>query len=178
MFRRQREAFTDQINNHRVHVYQSTEYVDGGGSVLKVKGAGTADEDIVVVQGVAGFNLANNSDAEVDVLSGASDSHYKRGIVNLPHSAQRKWAAGTGGIQSPTDPKRAVEINSKRTYIDDKAFALLAGIFELKDGKIYIRGDVIISGSVSVAGAVISPTTPQTPLPSGPAPVVVPGFEE
>jgi hypothetical protein len=119
MLQRARERYSDVTDLFERHVWKKRTYVQGGGSIIHVKGTGTEDEEVVVIQGTSGFQLADESDAEVHVLSGSSDTNHKMAILSIPHTQQREWKEGAGGVQSPTDKTRAVEVNSKRSYVDD-----------------------------------------------------------
>jgi hypothetical protein len=167
---------SDNLDQVEAHIWGELKYSSSGGSYIKVKGTGTEDQEAFVVHGVGGFNVPSNSDAEVLLLSGSSDSNKKWAIPSIPFKQQRQWPEGVGGIQSPVDPKRAVEINKNRTYVDDDNFATRNGIFEVKGNTLYIRGNVVIQGDLSVGGNLTVSGTMNTNQPTGPQPVVVPGF--
>lgn len=159
-------------------IWGSHTYKEGSGWILKVSGNGTEDDEVVPIHGVTGFHLPDDSDAEVLLLAGSSDTAQKFALAMIPRDKQRQWGENTGGIQSPADPTRAVEVNPKRTYVDDINFALRAGIFEVKDGVVYIRARVVVEQNLEVAGSIKTPNPIHTPTLLPGAEVVVPGFEE
>lgn len=160
------------------HVWGEQTFVKNAGSVIKVRGTGTEDDEAVVINNGVGMHVANNTNTEVFLLSLGSDTNMKHALLSIPRDKQRQWSEGTNGVQCWNDPARALEFNSKRAYIDDSNFATRGGVFEVIDGKVYIRADVLISGSIGVAGTITSPNVPATPLPGGGGTVTVPGFEE
>lgn len=179
MYQGQRERSSDTSDYVAPHAWGKRTYVDGGGSVIKVSANGVTVDEAIVIQSTSGFHLADDSDAEVHIISGTSDTNHPYALISIPHTAQRKWKEGSGGVQSPIDGTRAVEVNEKRSYVDDTKFATRAGIFEVDGDTIIIRAKrIVIEGDVEVKGAIKSPTVPQTPDPSGPSAVTVPGFEE
>lgn len=114
----------DQQDGFERHVWGELEYVDGAGAIMKVRGTGTEDEEAPVLNIGYGFNLPKDSNAEVMLVSLGSDTDQKFAIPTIPHDKQRQWAEGTGGIQSPTDPERAVEIGADGTWLKDGKFFL------------------------------------------------------
>jgi hypothetical protein len=160
------------------HVWGEQEYLDGAGSIIRVRGTDTQDEEAVVLNSGHSFHLPKDSNTEVFLLAGGSDTSQKFAMLSIPRDKQRKWKEGTGGVQHPTDPARALEFNDKRSYIDDTGFATRGGVFEVKDGKIYIRGELVVEGDISTAGTFKSPNAPKTPPTIGGSSVTVPGFEE
>src|SRR5262249_30493077 len=105
------------------HVWGSLEYVDKAGSVLRVRGTDTEDLEMPVINAGYGFNLSQNSNAEVLAFSLGSDTNMKFALPTIPHDKQRQWAEGNGGVQHPTNPDRYLEFNDKRTYLKDGAYA-------------------------------------------------------
>lgn len=152
------ERTRDVQDGFERHVWGKLEYVNGKGSVIKVRGTGSKDEEAPVMNLGYGFNMAENSNTEVFLLSGGSDTNMKFAITTIPFDKQRKWKEGTGGVQNPTDPEKALEFNAKRAHVTDKNFAVGDGLFEVKDGKVYIRADVVITGKATVNGNVVTPT--------------------
>lgn len=170
-FERFRDRNRDMQDTNERGVYGDIEYVDGAGAVMKVRGTGTIDEEAPVFNTGYGFKLAKDSNAEVMMVPLGSDTNNKYAVPSLPRDKQRQWKEGTGGVQHPTDAARALEFNGKRTWLDDGNYAFgNGGQIELKDGTIYIRGNVIVEGVMTVNQRVVTPT-----VVPGTAPV--PGFE-
>lgn len=135
------------------HVWGSLEYVKDAGSILRVRGTGTEDEEMPVINTGYGFNLSKDFNAEVLSFSMGSDTNMKFALATIPHDKQRQWAEGTGGIQHPTNPERYLEFNDKRTYLKDGAYAFGEdGALEISGGKVTIRGDVTVTGNLNVNG--------------------------
>jgi hypothetical protein len=105
--------------------------------------------------------------------------------MTLPRDKQRKWAENTGGVQNPVDPDKALEFNEKRTHLTEPNVAMTPdGLFEIKDGVMYIRCDVHISGNLFVGGNIVCGGAVSArnfigpePRGTGPAPPDVPGFD-
>lgn len=159
------------------HVWGEQTYVDGAGSVIKVRGTGTTDEEAVVINQGMGMHVPKDTNTEVFLLSSGSDTTLKHAIVSIPRDKQRQWAEGNNGFQKWDDPTRAVEFNAKRTYLDDANVATRNGVFEVVGDTVYIRGNLLVSGDVGSAGKFQSPNAPDTPPPLAPTGVTVPGFE-
>ena len=164
------ERTRDVQDGFERHVWGKQEYIDGKGAIIKVRGTGSEDVEAPVMNMGYSFNLKDNTDTEVFLMSGGSDTNMKFAITTIPFAKQRKWKEGTGGIQNPNDGDKAFEFNDKRAHVTDKNFAVGDGLIEVKDGKVYIRADVIISGLATVNGNVVTPT-----VTAGTAPM--PGFE-
>lgn len=178
-FRRNRETVRDDQDRIERGVWGSVEDVDGGGRIIKVRGTDTVDEEVLVLNTGFGFNLDDNSDAEVFMLSAGNDTNNKFGLTSIPWQKQRKWKKNTGGVQNPTDPDKSLEFNSKRAHVTDPNFAVGGGVIEVKDGTIYIRGNMVVEGNLSVGGSLDVAGVIVTPLVvQGSPTVVVPGFEE
>ena len=145
----------DQQDHIERHVWGEIEYVDEAGAVIRVKGTGTEDEEAVVLNQNSGFNLAKDSDAEVVLLAGASDTNQKFALLQLPHKTQRAWGEGSGGIQHPNNGGRAVEINDEMTHAIDRVVHLhVDGVVKVTDGLVTIDGDLIVNGDITVNGDV------------------------
>ncbi len=157
----------DQQDGTETHLWDEIEYVSDAGAILKVKGTGTQDEEVTLLNSGYGFNLPSNTDTEVTLFAAGSDTNNKYGIPHIPPTKQRPWKSGTGGIQHPNDPDKAVEFGDKNTHLTDAIVALgLAGILEVNNGTVYIRGDLVVSGSSSATnrlGAI--PAGGATPVP-------------
>lgn len=124
-FQRFRDRNRDMQDGIERHVYGEQEYLDGAGSVIKVNGTDTEDEEAAVLNiGGVSFNLKKGANAEVILLSGGSDTNLKFAIMTIPRDKQRKWAEDTGGIQHPLDPDRAIEFNGDETWLKEGTFKI------------------------------------------------------
>jgi hypothetical protein len=151
------------------HVFGKIQHLDTG-AIIKVRGNGTVDEEAVLINLGVGANFAENKNTEVFLLASGSDPSLKLALVTIPRDKQRAWKEGTGGVQHPEDPAKALEFNAKRAWITDN-FAALMGILEVKDGKVIIRGDLEVSGTATVNVRVVTPD-------SSNGTVDIPPFEE
>lgn len=177
-FRRVREIQRDDQDRVERHVWSKLEDVEGGGRILHVKGTDTEDEEALLLNSGFGFNLEDDTDAEVFTISTGNDTTQKFALPTLPWDKQRKWRKGTGGIQNPTDPDKALEFNSKRAHVTDPNFAVGQGVFEVRGDTLYIRGNLVVEGDLSIGGNLSVAGNIIGPMPAGSATVVVPGFEE
>lgn len=150
-FHSRSERERDQQDHVERHIYGETEHVDGNGSVVRVRGTGTEDQEAMVIATGYGFNLAKNTNAEVILLAGSSDSALKFAIVTIPIDKQRKWKEGRGGIQNPLDPEYALEFRNNSLHLTKGTLSVGdAGTIEVREGQIYIRGNVTITGALTV----------------------------
>jgi len=165
------ERNRDMQDGTERHVFGEIEYLDTG-AIVKVRGNGTQDEEAVVVNLGLGQSFGKNHNTEVLLLMSGSDSNLKFALITIPRDKQRKWDEGTGGVQHPTDPERALEFNKKRTWLTDGEYAVGdGGYLEVKGGKIYVRGDLYVEKNLLVGGSIIGPEP-------SPGPVVIPPFEK
>lgn len=138
-------------------VWGEMEYLETG-AVMKLRGNGTEEEEVLVLNIGQSMNFPKDKNTEVFVLASGSDTGMKFALLTIPRDKQRKWAENTGGIQNPTDPDKAVEFNSKRTHATESNFAVGDnGIFEVKDGKVYIRAELIVEGQITSNNRFVSP---------------------
>jgi hypothetical protein len=147
-----RERSSDTGDQVVTHAWGKRTFVDGGGSVIKATAHGVEVDEVLVIQSTSGFHLPDDTDAEVHVISAGSDTNHPYALLSIPHTAQRKWKENAGGVQSPADGTRAIEVNAKRAYADDSKFATRGGVFEVDGNNIIIRGNVIIEGDLSMTG--------------------------
>lgn len=167
----------DQQDGIERHVWGEQEFTKAG-SIIRVRGTGTQDDEAVVVNNGIGMHLPKDTNTEVFLLAGGSDTTQKFAMLSIPRDKQRQWAEGNNGIQAWNDPARALEFNAKRMYADDENFATRGGVFEVKGNDLYVRGNLYVDGIIGATGEIQSPTPPKTPPPVGGASVTVPGFEE
>lgn len=147
------ERARDVQDYNERHVWGEIEYVKDAGSVIRVRGTGTEDLEMPVINAGYGFHLPKNSNAEVLAFSMGSDTNMKFALPTLPHDKQRQWAEGTGGVQAPDDPERFLEFNKKRTWLKDGAYAFgSGGTLEINGNSVVIRGNLTITGDINVNG--------------------------
>lgn len=167
-------------------MFEKLTYTDKSGAHIAVKGSGTQDDEIPVINTGFGFNLPEGTQAEVMVMADGSDVASKMALMTLPRDKQRKWAESTGGVQNPLDPEKAVELNTKRTHVTEDNFAVsMEGVLEVKDGAVYIRGDLHVEGDLYVGGKIVAGGNVSTaqnfigpdPSGSGSPPPAIPGFD-
>jgi len=140
------------------HIFESVEYVKGSGSYVKVKGTGTEDVEAPVIHIGYGHTPSKGADAEVITLSLGSDPNLKFALVQIPADKQREWKEGRGGIQHPSDPTHALEFQDGKLKLTKGIFTVGEnGTLEVRDGQIYFRGDMTITGKLTVNGGVITP---------------------
>jgi len=147
-------------------VWGSLVYVPGAGASMSVRGTGTLDEEVPLLNLGYGFNLPADSDAEMVMLSLGSDVNDKVVIATIPRGLQHQWGEGQGGVQHPTDPARRIEFNADETFLTDGNYVLgpnrsiTLGIvgdnatFNLAGGgtiNIAADGEVTIGGNVSIS---------------------------
>jgi hypothetical protein len=154
------------------HLWGKLEHVDGGGTVIKVKGNGTEyDEAILLTINGIGMHLPADTDAEVIVFPSGSDKHTLIAIATTPHTKERKWKEGTNGQQSAADPNKALEFNKDRTHLTDVNVTIgRDGAIEVIGGKITVRGDLHVTGKVTAAEV----DTPSLKAPPQVAPSALP----
>lgn len=152
-----RERNRDMQDYVERHVFGKLEWLDSG-AVMRVRGNGTVDEEVILINIGQGMNFPEDTNTEVLLLASGSDTNMKFGILTIPRDKQRPWKEGTGGVQHPTDPDRALEFNDKRTHLTDGNYAVgEGGTLEVRDGKVYVRGDLVIGGNLEVNGVIKGP---------------------
>lgn len=100
------------------------EDVDGAGSIMRVRGTGTVDEEVPIFNFGYSFHLPEDYNAEVVMLALGGDVNNKIAVPQLPRDKQYQWPEGTGGIQHPTNKDRRVEFNGDETFLRDGKFVL------------------------------------------------------
>jgi hypothetical protein len=158
-----RERSRDIQDGVERHVWSEQKYEDSAGSIIKVKGTDSQDEEAAVLNiGGVSFNLPKDSNTEVVLLSSSSDTNLKLAVLTIPKDKQRRWKEGTGGVQHPTDSEFALEFNGTRAHITQAKFAAGdKGQFEVKGDTIYIRGKLVVEGEVVSNTRLKSPTAIQ-----------------
>jgi hypothetical protein len=114
----------DQQDATERGVFGEVTYVDGAGAHMTVRGTGTIDAEVSVLNTGYGFNLDTDSNAEVVMLSLGADVNDKVALLTIPKDMQHPWAVGQGGVQHPTDPNRRLEFNDNQTWLKDGNYTL------------------------------------------------------
>ena len=123
-FTRYRSRTRDIQDGYERGVWGKREDVKGAGSMMSVRGTDTLDLELPIVNFGYSFNLEENANAEVIMLSLGSDTNLKVAMPTLPRDKQYQWPVGTGGVQHPTDPERRLEYNGDETWLKDGTFKL------------------------------------------------------
>lgn len=115
----------DTQDNVQRGVWGGRQDVAGAGSMMTVRGTGTTDFQVPIVNVGYSFNLGEGDfNAEVVMLSLGSDVNDKVAFPVLPRDLQYQWPSGTGGVQHPTDPERRLEYNGEETWLKDGEYKL------------------------------------------------------
>src|SRR6478736_9760024 len=152
-FTRFRERSRDMNDGTERHVWGKQEYVKGAGSIIKVRGTDTEDQEAAVLNiGGVSFNVKEKFNTEVFLLSGSSDTTLKMAVLTIPKDKQRKWMEGHGGVQHPTDNTFALDFSDKLAHLTKNKFAVgEKGEFEVKGKEAYLRVDkLIVTGELIV----------------------------
>jgi hypothetical protein len=160
-FTRFRERSRDVQDGTERHVFSEQEYLKEAGSIVKVKGTDSEDQEASVLNiGGVSFNLKKDSDTEVFLLASSSDTTLKMAVMTIPKDKQRRWEEGSGGVQHPTDAEFALDFSDKLAHLTKNKFAVgEKGEFEVKGEEMYIRSKkVIIDGELIVNKQVKTPT--------------------
>lgn len=120
-FRSQRRDTQDHFERG---VYGTWTAVDGAGAMLSVRGTGTLDEELPILNFGYSFRIDTDSNAEVFMLSLGSDVNDKVALPTIPRDKQHQWGENQGGVQHPTDPARRLEYNGTETWLKDGNYKL------------------------------------------------------
>lgn len=151
-----RSRSRDQQDGAERHVWGQQTYVDGAGSVVSVRGTDTLDEDAPVLNMGYSFNLPQNSNAEVFLVSMGSDTNLKMALLTIPRDKQRKWPEGAGGIQHPTNPDQFIEVNDEGFVLQHGKLTLgpTGGVtIEVDGDNVVITGNITVRGNLQVEGS-------------------------
>lgn len=163
-FTRFRERSRDVQDGTERHVWGQQEYQNSAGSIIKVRGTDTNDEEAAVLNiGGVSFNLPKDSNAEVFLLASSSDTTLKMAVLTIPKDKQRRWKEGDGGVQHPTDPEFALDFSNTLAHITKNLFGVgKDGEFEVRKKEIYARVDkMIIDGELIVNKKIKTPIVEQ-----------------
>lgn len=142
-------------------------YQNGAGAYLKIRGTGTVDEEVTLLNLGYGFNLPVDSNAEMVMLSLGSDVNDKVALASIPRDKQHPWGQGQGGVQHPTNPDRRVEFNDDELWLRDGNFAL----GDNKEVKVIVSGGVVtittIGATNITSGGAMTISAPDVEITSG-----------
>jgi hypothetical protein len=159
-FTRFRERSRDVQDGTERHVWGEQKYIKGKGSIIKVKGTDSEDQEAMVTNSGAGFNLKKDHDSEVYLLASSSDTTLKMAVLQIPFDKQRRWPEGEGGIQHPTDDEFALHFTDDIAHVTKNKFAVgEKGEFEIKgDQGIFRVSKLIVDGELVVNKQIKTPT--------------------
>ncbi len=159
-FTRFRERSRDMNDGTERHVWGKQTYIKSAGSIIKVRGTDTEDQEAAVLN-IAGvsFNVKEKFNTEVMLLSSSSDTTLKMALLTIPKDKQRKWMEGHGGVQHPTDNTFALDFSDKLAHLTQNKFAVGEdGEFEVKGKEVYFRVDkLIVTGELIVNKKIKTP---------------------
>lgn len=129
------------------HVFHTLEITDTGAQV-SVKGNDTADVQVPVLVTGQIHHMQDDTNAEVFIIGGGSDTDLKMAVVTGPRDKHYKSAKGESWGQDPMDPQARLGYtpNGVRLAAQNKTIAeYLTGMFEIdvKNNVIYFRCPVI-----------------------------------
>lgn len=161
------------------HVFSEMERVPKAGHVVKVSGNGTDDEEAHYLSiGGIGIRPPKGMNLEVMLLSGGADTNQKYAIVLIPRDKEHSWKEGQNGIQKLDDPSRRIQWGDKLMHMTDKGIALGPnGEIELKDGKVYIRGELHVKENIYSSKEVHGKIAVRMPTTGAPNVPEMPDFE-
>lgn len=152
-FTRFRERSRDVNDGTERHVWGKQKYIKNAGSIIKVRGTDTEDEEasVLVIGGVS-FNVKEKFNTEVMLLASSSDTTLKMALLTIPKDKQRKWMEGHGGVQHPTDNSFALDFSDDLAHVTKNKFAVgEKGEFEVKGDTAYFRTKkVVFEGEIVV----------------------------
>lgn len=155
-----RERSRDVQDGTERHVWGKQEYMKGAGSIIKVRGTDTEDQEAAVLNiGGVSFNVKEKFNTEVMLLAGSSDTTLKMALLTIPKDKQRRWMEGHGGVQHPTDDTFALDFSDDMAHLTKEKFGVgEKGQFEVKGNESYFRVDkLIVTGELIVNKRVKSP---------------------
>jgi hypothetical protein len=158
-FKSFRDRNRDAQDGFERHVFGKQTYIKSAGSIVKVRGCDTEDQEACVMVGGVSFNVKEKFNTEVFLLSGSSDTTLKMAVMTIPKDKQRRWEEGHGGVQHPTDDEFALDFSDDLAHLTKNKFAVgEKGELEVKEKNGYLRMDkVIITGELIVNKKIWSP---------------------
>lgn len=172
-FTRYRERSRDINDGTERHVWGKQEYIKKNGSIIKVRGTDTEDQEAGVLNiGGVSFNVKEKFNTEVMLLASSSDTTLKMALLTIPKDKQRRWMEGHGGVQHPTDDTFALDFSDSLAHLTKNKFAVgEIGEFEVRGDTIYVRcKKMVIEGQLIVNTLVKTPKIEQ-------GKEKIPGFE-
>lgn len=162
-FLQYRERSRDVQDGTERHVWGKQEYVEKGGSIIKVRGTDTEDQEAMVLVNGVSFNVKEKFNTEVFLLASSSDTTLKMALLTIPKDKQRRWMEGSGGVQHPTDGAFALDFSDKLAHLTKNKFAVgEKGEFEVKGENGYFRvKKLIVDGELIVNKRVVTPQVVQ-----------------
>jgi hypothetical protein len=140
-----RESHRDQQDHIERHVWSEQKYVKGAGSIIKVRGTDTKDEEtaVTVVGSGSSFNLKKDHNAEVFEIAGGADTTLKLALLTIPKDKQRRWKEEHGGVQNPLDDEWSLDFGPQLAHVTKNQWAVgKDGEHEItKEKNQYIRLD-------------------------------------
>jgi hypothetical protein len=156
-----RDRSRDVQDGTERHVWGKQEYMKNAGSIIKVRGTDTEDQEAAVLNiGGVSFNVKEKFNTEVMLLASSSDTTLKMALLTIPKDKQRRWLEGHGGVQHPTDDTFALDFSDDNgAQITKNKFAVgQNGELQVDEKNGYLRLDkVIITGELIVNTRVKSP---------------------
>ena len=159
-FKSFRDRTRDMQDGTERHVWGKQEYIKSAGSIIKVRGTDTEDQEAAVLNiGGVSFNVKEKFNTEVMLLAGSSDTTLKMALLTIPKDKQRRWMEGHGGVQHPTDDEFALDFSDNMAHLTKNKFGVgEKGEFEVKGKESYFRVDkMIVTGELYVNKKVYSP---------------------
>jgi hypothetical protein len=159
-FQQYHERTRDIQDGTERHVWGKQEYIKSAGSIIKVRGTDTEDQEAAVLNvGGVSFNVKEKFNTEVMLLSSSSDTTLKMALLTIPKDKQRRWMEGHGGVQHPTDDTFALDFSDDMAHLTKEKFGVgEKGQFEVKGNESYFRVDkLIVTGELYVNKKVYSP---------------------
>ena len=109
-FTHYRERSRDINDGTERHVWGKQEYIKNAGSIIKVRGTDTEDQEAGVLNiGGVSFNVKEKFNTEVMLLAPHQIPTLKMVRMDYPKDKQR-WEEGHGGVQHPTDDNPALDL--------------------------------------------------------------------
>lgn len=160
----------DQQDGYERHIWGKLEYLEGAGAIMSVKGTDTEDFEAPLMNMGYGFNVPQDYNTEVFLVSLGSDTNQKYAIPTIPRDKQRQWPEGTGGVQHPTNPEKFIQMDDGSIWLHDGVFhignekevtitvsggkaTITVAELQVTAPVITLDGNVEVTGNLEVAGS-------------------------